>query len=127
MARGFKTGGRTRGTKNRKTLERERIAAQLQEGCKTDGAVAELIAGASKLLAKNVLEFWVDEFDRLAKYYRTRDRERSNRYALLALDAAKALAPYQSPTYRAIMLAPAMPEQPPRRFTLKIHDSPRLA
>src|SRR2546430_14034166 len=113
MAHGFKSGGRQRGTKNKKTLERQRIATQLQ-----DGAVAELIAGASKLLAKNVLEFWTAEFDRLAKHHRTRDRERANRYALLALGAAEALAPYQSPTSRAIMPAPALPPPAKRRFTL---------
>jgi hypothetical protein len=46
------------------------------------------------------------------------------KWAMRAVETAKALAPYQSPTYRAVLVAPAPPESTvPRRFTLTIHDS----
>jgi hypothetical protein len=46
------------------------------------------------------------------------------KWARLAVDTAKAVAPYQSPTFRAIMMAPPPPENAPkRRFTLTIHDT----
>jgi hypothetical protein len=102
---GERRGGRQRGTKNRKTLEREALAARLMQD-----APAELIGSASGLLAKDVLRFWMHTFDRLARHHKRRDPAKAKQYAASAIECARFLAPYQSATYRAVLL-PVPPPQ----------------
>ena len=66
---------------------------------------------------------------RLAQHYRPipesphSDEAKFTKYATAACDCAKALAPYQSPTLRAIVVSPPPPtERPTKRFTLTIFD-----
>ena len=49
------------------------------------------------------------------------DEKKFVQYAELAIDCAKALAPYQRPTFRAVVVAPE-PQEKRVRFTLKIFD-----
>ena len=44
------------------------------------------------------------------------------KWAKLAVEAARLLAPFQSPTYQAIMLAPVPEEPRTRNFTLEIFE-----
>src|SRR5262245_54799721 len=116
---GERRGGRQRGTKNKRTLERERLAAQLLQD-----TPPELLESAASKLGKDILSFWANEFDRLAQYFREgkhADTTLCRQYAEAACAIAARLAPFESPTYRAVLLQPA-PSQENRRFTLRIHD-----
>src|SRR5439155_3654458 len=97
---GERRGGRQRGTLNRKTLERQQIAAQLAAN-----VPAHMVEGAAGALAKDVLRFWMNEFDRLARHHRRRDAAKSKSYADAAIACAAKLAPFESPTFRAVVLA----------------------
>ena len=55
------------------------------------------------------------------------DEEKFDKYAALAVDCAHKLAPYQSPTFRALVVAPAPDSSQPerrRRFTLTVFEQP---
>jgi hypothetical protein len=66
-------------------------------------------------LGKEVLEQYMEMFDALAQHYRPipesphSDEGKFTKYATATCDCAKALAPYQSPTYRAVIMT--SPEQ----------------
>jgi hypothetical protein len=112
---GERRGGRQRGTKNRKTLERELMAERMLQH-----APAGIESGK---LGREVLAQYMHTFDELAEQYRKTDETKFRQYAELAVACAKALAPYQSPTYRAIVLSPPPPpSETVRRFTLRIFD-----
>jgi hypothetical protein len=55
-------------------------------------------------LGREVLAQYMNTFDELAEQYRKADEAKFRQYAELAVACAKALAPYQSPTYRAIVM-----------------------
>ena len=55
-------------------------------------------------LGREVLAQYMCTFDELAEQYRKTDEPKFRQYADLAVACAKALAPYQSPTYRAIVV-----------------------
>ena len=48
-------------------------------------------------------------FDELAEQYRKADETKFRQYAELAVACAKALAPYESPTYRAVVMTSPQP------------------
>ena len=56
-------------------------------------------------LGREVLAQYMLTFDELAEQHRKTDEIKFRQYAELAVACAKALAPYQSPTYRAIVMA----------------------
>ena len=62
---------------------------------------------------------------RVAQKYRYVNEALYYKYSSLCLDAGKFLAPYQSPTFRAIQVIPPPPEQKTvdKRITLAIFDS----
>jgi hypothetical protein len=130
---GERRGGRQKGTKNRTTIERE-LLDQRQY-------VAEHVYQRAKLrghkLAKETLDEFMIVFAAMATHYRpcldgtsvnpNQNEEKFERWARLVIDAAKALAPYQSPTFRAIVVAPPPPEnkgETVKRFSLKIFEHP---
>jgi hypothetical protein len=124
---GERRGGRQKGTPNRATVQKQLIAAQIAERTVADARTA------GRKLAKEVLENFMFGFADLAEHYKpTPEVERPNphadedkfaQYAELAIDCAKALAPYQSPTFRAVVVAPAVePKEKRIRFTLNIFD-----
>lgn len=108
MARGAKPGerrgGRSIGTPNKTTIEKALIAAQVVEDAQRTG----------KKLAKEVLEEFMMLFAGMAATYqplppgmpvpagRKPDEKKFIQYAVLARDTAKDLAPFQSPTFRAV-------------------------
>jgi hypothetical protein len=79
----------------------------------------------AKPLGKETLDTFMTEFAALAEHYRpalpgqranpNEDEERYLKFARLAVDAATRLAPYQSPTFRAMVLAPAPETNGPRQ------------
>jgi hypothetical protein len=91
-----------RGTVNRATVEKAIIAAR---------KVSEAKAKGSKLCTEILSEF-ANLFRDLALDARTkRDMRSFARWSRFALDAAKAVAPFQSPTFRPID-QPAPPPDP---------------
>jgi hypothetical protein len=56
-------------------------------------------------LGREVLAQYMNAFDELAEQYRKADEAKFRQYAELAIACAKALAPYQSPTYRAVVVS----------------------
>jgi hypothetical protein len=82
-----------------------------------------ILAIQSARLGKEVLEQYMVMFDALAQHYRPipksphSDEAKFTKFSTAACECAKALAPYQSPTYRAIVV-----EQPksPQRTVLEI-------
>lgn len=127
-------GGRPKGKKNRGTIEKERLAAEIAAKTVMDARAA------GKKLAKEVLEEFMFLFAGMAATYqplppgtiapagRQPDDAKFNEYAKLAVHCAQKLAPYQSPTFQAIMVAPAPDSSQPdqrKRFSLTIFDGSR--
>ena len=112
MARGRKTGGRRRGTPNKATIERALIAARTVADTRAEG----------KKLAKEVLQEFMELFAGMAAYYQptpahlppnpNENEPQFLRYAGLAVECAKAVAPFQSPTFKAIAVVPPPPPPP---------------
>jgi hypothetical protein len=74
-------------------------------------------------LGKETLEKFMTLFDDLAEHYRPfpenprADEGKFTKFATAACECAKALAPYQSPTYRAIVIEqPKSPQTPVREI-----------
>ncbi len=100
--------------------------------------LAEGEVRSGRKLAVTILDEFAHVFAGMAAFYQpsTPKRENKNanvaefeRWSKLACDCAKALAPYQTPTYRAVVVAPA-PEAGEKvvRYKLTIFDRelPRL-
>lgn len=132
-----RSGGRPKGARNKATIERELIAAQIAEK-RIDEAV-----NSGRKLGKDVLDEFMHLFAGMAATYqpmppgvavpqgRKPDEAQFEKYARLAVHCATKLAPYQSPTFQAIMVAPPPPVPLPdgqrKRFTLTIFEGPRPA
>lgn len=123
--KGSRFGGRGKGTPNKATIEKNlRIAQQLavQAGQK------------AKPLAKDVLEDFMHLTAGMAAFYQptapgqpvnaNQNEEKFWQAALACKEFAKALAPYQSPTFRAITTvpAPSMPSGGPKQIEGKVVD-----
>lgn len=123
-----KYGGRQRGTPNKRTIEKMEQAER--------GIVETRKRG--KKLAKERLEEIMELAGGLAAHFvpvrpeGQRPNPNANeplfaKYFSLYLDAARYLAPYQSPTFRAIMIAPPAPEktmegEKVRRYRIGVFD-----
>ena len=95
MARGKKTGGRRKGSLNKRTTERalraERAAADIQAN--------------GRRLATEQLDAYMQIFADTAAHFREAgDLDQFREWAALAIEAAKALAPYQSPRLTAVAI-----------------------
>jgi hypothetical protein len=147
---GERFGGRVAGTLNMATqevIERERIEAQLEapvtaETAQAAAAVApdmvRAVVGHRKL-AKERLEELLEIFLGAAAYHQptidpgAAPNENASwdgfeKWSRLAMDCAALAAKYQSPQFRAIMVAPAPDANQPerrKRFTLTIFETPR--
>lgn len=107
---GERRGGRQVGAKNKATLERERIAAEIAARTVADARTQ------NRKLAKEVLDECMVTLMGMAATFqplppgvvdpmRTPDEGRFKEYIQLAMYAAKALAPFQSPTFKAVAVA----------------------
>src|SRR5690349_15551098 len=102
---GERRGGRTKGTPNRATVERAAIAARIADEANMRG----------QKLGKELLAKYAGLFDEMADDRRLAgDVAGFERWARLCCATAKDLAPYQSPTFRAVMVAP----QPEKNDTI---------
>jgi hypothetical protein len=122
---GERRGGRAKGQQNKATIEQALIAEQVLKRASMEG----------KKLGKEVLEEFMGIFAELAYHFKPAinnepineksDENQFCKYAQLAVEAAAKLTPYQSPTFRAVVVAPA-PEKPKdgivKRFTVEIFD-----
>jgi hypothetical protein len=122
---GERRGGRRKGTPNKATVQKALIAARTVAEAKMSG----------KKLAKEVLEDFMLLFAGMAGDFQTTppgaapnpraDEDKFWKFAQAAIDCAHKLAPYQSPTFRAVVVAPSLDaNQSERRirFTVKIFD-----
>lgn len=107
VKKGERIGGRQKGTPNKATMERLLRAERATRDAKAAG----------RKIAKDVLDDFMTLFAGAAAYYQPKagnegvaDETKFLSYATLAIDCAKALAPFQSPTFRSITLQPADPE-----------------
>lgn len=132
--KGERFGGRVKGTKNKRTIEKALEAERAVAAAKASG----------RKLAKEMLDDFMHLFAGMATVYQPLppgtveiprghkpDEPQFEKYARLTVDCATQLAKYQSPTFRAIVVAPA-PEQPDpntlrRRFTLTVFEGGRPA
>lgn len=115
--KGERRGGRKKGVPNKANIERALLAERELIGAKAAG----------KKLAKEVLDDFMQLFKGIAETYyavlpgapipksHSRNEAMFEKYAKLTVDTAKALATYQSPTFRAIqVIAPPGPDKPPQ-------------
>lgn len=123
--------GRPKNSRNKATIERERVAAEIAQKTVADARVA------GKKLGKEVLDEFMHLFAGMAAAYqpappgmeiapspgRRPDEAKFEKYALLAIGCARDLARYQSPTFQAIQIAPPPPPPGARRFTLTIFEN----
>lgn len=129
--------GRPKGRKNKSTLEKERVAAEIAARTVMDARVAK------KPLAKEVLATFMELFGGVTRHFQpsgsdyvamkarreaaargqppppfpdnpNADEEQFLRYAQLTVHCAKELAPYQSPTFKNI----SVPEPEPPMKTI---------
>jgi hypothetical protein len=116
---GERRGGRVKGQPNKTTVERMRRA-------ELDVAAAR---ARGEKLGKEVLRDYMLIFQERAERYRKpphADEAKFEKYAQLAVDCARWLAPYESPTFRSIAVMPAPPEgERVKRFTLRVFESGR--
>ena len=125
MPRGGKrpNAGRRRGSKNRATIEKAIIAER---------DIAEAQASGRKL-GKEVIDHYMHVFAEIADTERAaaltekpenaREHEaRFERFARYAIDCAQKLAPFQSPTFRAIQIAPAAERATQQGHALQADD-----
>jgi len=109
-ALGRKTGGRRRGTPNKTTVEKALLAAL---------AAAE---GTGKKLAKEVIEDFMLRYAEMAAHVQPAppgappnphaDEDKFWSWPEAAIDCAVKLAPYQSPTFKAVTVVPPPPAPP---------------
>jgi hypothetical protein len=125
---GERRGGRQKGTPNKVTAEQALSAERVLTKAKVSG----------RRLGKEVLDYYMHVFAEIADSERAaaltekpenaREHEaRFERFAKYAIDCAQKLAPFQSPTFRAIQIAPPQNEQLNKvtRFRLTIFDNNR--
>jgi hypothetical protein len=113
--------GRKKGSRNKRSIG---IAERMVEAASTGSAAPQLL---SKKLARDVLEDFMLRFTSMAE--RETDPIKFERYARFAVYCAQNLAPYQSPTLRAVMVAP-QPETTTTTTTIRLkifdHDGNEL-
>lgn len=127
---GQRRGGRRKGSLNKATVEKALIAEQVIARAEMTGTK----------LAKEVLGDFMTIFADMAAKHQPIDegqpippgREPNidlfERWARLAVETAKALAPFQSPTFRAVAVAAPIPQQAqPRATPYVISDDPNEA
>lgn len=127
--------GRKKGQRNKATIERELRQAQEAE------RKVEEARTSGRRLAKDMLDDFMHKFAQVAASFQpvpantdppegvTPNPNEFERWAKLAVECAKALAKYQSPTFQAIMVAPAPNStgEPRKRFTLTIFEGGKPA
>lgn len=116
IKKGMRPAGRQKGTPNKTTTERAELARLQNEESRRRGVK----------LGKDVLEEFMLLFGGIAASYQPLpvgaasppghvvDEEKFLTYARLTVDTAKALAEFQSPKFRAIMVTAPAPDPPPR-------------
>ena len=152
-APGERRGGRAKGVKNLHVLEREIVQQEItktahalrreesirriERDAKMAAQVLREYAAHGKKLAKERLDEFMELFVGRAAHYQPRpdkngkdqnptgNEAKFEKWALHAVDVAHKLAPYQSPTFRAIVVSPPPPSQNggKKRFTLTIVDN----
>jgi hypothetical protein len=132
---GERRGGRAKGTRNKSTIEKALLAERIAAEAKQTG----------RPLAKEQLDKLMAIFEGATAFFQPTlphqiaagqptnpngDWDKFERWALNFMNCAKELAKYQSPQYRAILVAPAPdPDQGERRrrFTLTVFEGGQQA
>ena len=133
-----RNGGRRKGSKNKSTLEREELAARelaAREAALVDAESRVLTARrAGQKLGREVIEDLMNLGAGLSAHFQmnppgqpvnpNEDPDKFWKAAIFTLDCAKALADYQSPKLKAIMVSAPPPDvqDQRKRFTLTIFE-----
>jgi hypothetical protein len=122
---GTKSGGRQKGTLNRATTERAILMQRQVTEARTKGKLGKEQLSEIMAIAANLAAYYQPRLVTPKEQRKTDDKppapvlqyrandpagERFREYLRLAMDAAKYVAPYESPTFRAIQVAPPPPE-----------------
>ena len=125
-SKGERRGGRAKGTPNKATVERALIAEQ----------EIEKAAASGRKLAKEWMQEFLPVLAGMTAYYQPTfpgmtqqnangDPDKFEKWYGHFLKTATELAPFESPTFRAVMVAPPPPQKSGGRvtvFTLTIFD-----
>lgn len=137
--------GRPKGSKNKRTIERETRAAQLAAET-MENAIQRRKSPSDYILGVDVLMKFTQIFEGAAAHFqpaldrgpdgRTYERPgvgdwgKFGEWADRAVTAAKELAKYQSPTLKAVMVAAPPPEisqdEDRKRITLRVFDGGKV-
>jgi hypothetical protein len=96
MARGKKTGGRRPGSRNKATIER---------ALRAERAAADIPLNGRRLATEQLDAYMQIFADTAAHFREAGDLDQFREWAALAIEAAKALAPFQSPRYSTVAVA----------------------
>lgn len=118
---------------------REQALVHLERQADAAADAVQKLREQGKPLAKDAMALFLEIFMGRAAHYQPRvdlktmaetnkqaSEEKFEKWARLSVETAKALAPFQSPTFRAIVVQPPPPshsEQQVRRFTLAVFDN----
>lgn len=95
--------GRSRGTKNKATVERERLALDAMRSASQRKAMGQLLA--REVLGEAMMATW----GMAAKCWENRDEKRAMEFTVVAADIAAKLAPYESPRLESVTVHRADP------------------
>jgi hypothetical protein len=111
--------GRPKGSRNRRSIG---LAERMLEAGAVSTASTVPLTPQGKKLARDVLEDFMLRFADMAS--KEADPGKFERYARFAVHCAQSLAPYQSPTFKAVTLIPPTQrgDDPVRVINLKIFD-----
>lgn len=125
-SKGERRGGRAKGTLNRTTIERALLAEKELEAAKASGRklAKEWMQEFLPVLA-GMTAFYQPTFPGMQQQNPNGSEDKFEKWYGLFLDTATKLAPFESPTFRAVMVAPPPPPKGGGRitqFTLTIFD-----
>lgn len=95
--------GRVRGTKNKATLERERLALAAMRSASNRKAMGQLMA--REVLADAMMATW----GMAEECWKNKDEARALQFTVVAADIAAKLAPYESPRLESVTIHKADP------------------
>jgi hypothetical protein len=124
--------GRKRGSKSQATIERALLAERIKAEAEMRGErlAKEVLNDLMKLFVALTEvcqpDLQAPGFD-ISTWIDSAEAVHFEKWALLARDTARDLAKYQSPTFRAVVIAPPPPTQGQvtKTFTLRVFDNHR--
>lgn len=102
-------GGRPKGSRNKRLIEKELLEQQRAAAWANRKSAGGNGKPQPKLAKQLIEDFMHAAAGYAATYQRANNIDKFQEWAKLAVEWASRLAPYQSPTYRAIVISPEAP------------------